>query len=841
MEIKTDDYEKLGAFYLGREYDPGASALRDSLVLYDSKDLVTHGVVLGMTGSGKTGLCLSLLEEAAIDNIPAIIIDPKGDLPNLLLTFPELRPGDFRPWINEDDAARKGQTADAYAAAQADLWRRGLAEWGQSGARISAFRERTDMVVYTPGSNAGIPVSILSSLDAPPFEVVDDGELFGDRIESTVSSLLALIGVSADPLQSREHILLSTIFGTHWRKGEDLTLARLVQEIQTPPFGQVGVVDLESFMPEKKRVELAMGMNSLLAAPGFQAWLSGVSLDISKLLYTPEGKARLAIFSIAHLGDAERMFFVSLLLNQMVGWMRLQSGTTSLRALLYMDEVFGYLPPTANPPSKKPMLTLLKQGRAFGVGVLLATQNPVDLDYKALSNMGTWWLGRLQTERDKARVLDGLEGAAAAQQHGFNRAEMDRLLSGLGNRVFLMNNAHEDHPVVMQVRWCLSYLRGPLTRTQIKSLMDPRREALVPAAASPAMANGVTGRPVSVAAAAAPASQGGVPVTGTAASPHARPAVAKAIREYFLPVVGPHAAGHPVVGVPHVVRAAEIGFVDAKKGLNWKHKVIVLDPLSAGQTAFDLPGTIILEGSGVEAWAAAPDPATTAWRPVPAFAMQAAAYKPLKSEFADWCYTNQGLPLMFAEELNTWSRPGESEGAFRARLGQAARETRDRAVEELRAKYARKAAPLEERLRRAEAAVEKEKDQQKGAWIQTAATIGGSVLGALLGRKGAGLVRRSSTTATVRQASSAWKQQGDVGRAQDTVAAIHQQLDALDTECAAEMQALQATLDPASLPLRRETISPLKKNIVVTAIGLAWLPYFQVSESALEPAWEANR
>ena len=824
MEIKTEDYEKLGAFYLGRGYDPGAQALQDSLVLYDSKDLVTHGVVLGMTGSGKTGLCLSLLEEAAMDNIPAIIIDPKGDLPNLLLTFPELRGEDFRPWINEEDATRRGQTPDEFAAAQAALWKKGLGEWGQSGERIAALRAKTDMVVYTPGSNAGIPVSILSSLDAPPFEVVDDAEVFGDRIESTVSSLLALIGVNADPLQSREHILLSTIFGTHWRAGESLTLARLVQEIQTPPFGQVGVVDLESFYPEKKRLELAMSMNSLLAAPGFQTWLSGVPLDISKILHTPEGKPRLAIFSIAHLGDAERMFFVSLLLNQMVGWMRMQSGTTSLRAMLYMDEIFGYLPPTANPPSKKPMLTLLKQARAFGVGVLLATQNPVDLDYKALSNMGTWWLGRLQTERDKARVLDGLEGAAAAQNHGFNRAEMDRMLSGLGNRVFLMNNAHEDHPVVMHVRWCLSYLRGPLTRTQIKSLMDPRREALVPKTAAGAASPERAAAPVAAAAASA--------ATGR------RPALAKAIPEWFLPANRADAAGQPLVAVPHVLRAAEIVFADAKKGLNSRKKVTLLSPLTPGQSAFDWTSPLRLDDRGREAFSAQPEPGVAEWRPLPSFALQAPAYKPLKDEFVDWCYGHEGVDLMHAEALDAWSLPGETEGQFRARLAQASREARDAAVAALRSKYAKKAAPLEERLRRAEATVVKEKQEQQGAWIQTAASIGGSVLGALLGRKKSGLLGRAASTTTVRQASSAWKQQGDVGRAQDTVAAIQQQLDALDAECSAEMDALAAKLDAATVPLTRGTAMPLKKNIAVTAIGIAWLPYRGAEGGALEPAWK---
>ena len=825
MDIKNSDYEKPGSFYLGRGYDPVAQEMQDSLVLYDSKDLVTHGVVLGMTGSGKTGLCLSILEEAAMDGVPAIIIDPKGDLANLLLTFPGLRGEDFRPWINEEDASRVGQTPDEFAAAQAALWQRGLGEWGQDGSRLAAMREKVEMVVFTPGSNAGIPVSILSSLEAPAVEVIDDEEVFGDRVESTVSSLLALIGVNADPLQSREHIFLSTLFGWHWRNGESLSLARLVQEIQTPPFGQVGVVDLEAFFPAKKRADLAMSMNGLLAAPGFQAWLTGVPLDVGAILHSPAGRPRLAIFSIAHLGEAERMFFVSLLLNQMIGWMRTQSGTTSLRALLYMDEVFGFLPPTASPPSKKPMLTLLKQARAYGVGVLLATQNPVDLDYKALSNIGTWWLGRLQTERDKARVLDGLEGAASAQEHGFNRVEMDRMLSGLGNRVFLMNNTHEDHPVVMQVRWCMSYLRGPLTRTQIKALMDPVRATFMP----PASSAGAAARPQN--RGAGPAA-GGSAAVGPDASPP-RPVLAGSIDEFFMAASQSNPQARPVVAVPHVLRAAEIVFSDPKKSLNGKKKFLLLDPLAPGLTGFDWSSPVRLEEWGPAHFSTQPGPGVAEYRPLPAFALQASAYTALKAGFIDHCFASEGMELLYSDVLDAWSQPGESEGAFRARLAQISREARDEAVQALRTKYARKAAPLEERLRRSEAAVAREKEQQKGAWVQTAATLGGSVLGALFGRKKVSI----ASAATVRQASSAWKQQGDVGRAEDTVAAVRQQLEALDAECSAEITALAAKLDAMTTPLKQQTVAPLKKNIAVTAVGVAWVPFFQVSATELEPAW----
>ena len=417
------DYEKLGEFYLGKEYDLANQQLRDNLILYDSKDLVTHAVCVGMTGSGKTGLCLALLEEAAIDSVPAILIDPKGDLANLLLTFPNLRGEDFLPWINEEDAAKKGLSPQDYANKQAATWLGGLADWGQSPDRIKVLRDKVEMTIYTPGSNAGLPMSILKSFAAPGQAVMEDGELLRERISTTVTSLLGLLGIDADPIQSREHILISNILDRAWKNGQDLDLAALIGLIQTPPMTKIGVLDLDAFYPAKDRFALVMALNNLLASPGFSAWLEGEPLDVGRMLYSPSGKPKMSIVSIAHLSDAERMFFVSLLLNQTLGWMRQQSGTTSLRAILYMDEIFGYFPPTANPPSKQPLLTLLKQARAFGLGIVLATQNPVDLDYKGLSNAGTWFIGRLQTDRDKQRVLDGLEGAAVSASGGYDRGE----------------------------------------------------------------------------------------------------------------------------------------------------------------------------------------------------------------------------------------------------------------------------------------------------------------------------------------------------------------------------------------------------------------------------------
>ncbi|MEM6798580.1 MAG: DUF87 domain-containing protein [Planctomycetota bacterium] len=481
------DPDSRNHFYLGRDHDLATGETDAASPLhYSSKDLTTHAVCVGMTGSGKTGLCLSLIEEAALDGVPVIAIDPKGDLGNLLLAFPDLEPADFRPWVDPSTAARKGLSPDEYAEKTSELWKNGLAGWDEGPDRIRRYNDACERLIFTPGASHGLPITVLKSFDAPPEEVREDRDAFGERVSSAVSGLLALLGIDADPVRSEEHILLSNLLKHAWERGQDLSVADLIGEIFEPPFDKVGVLPLEQFYPAKERAKLAMELNNLLASPSFSGWMQGQPLNIKQLLHNPRlpdgtgGKPRLSIISIAHLDESQRMFFVTILLNEVLAWMRTQPGTGSLRALLYMDEVFGYFPPIGNPPSKQPMLTLLKQARAFGLGVVLATQNPVDLDYKGLSNCGTWFLGRLQTERDKARVIEGLEGASAQAGSSFDKRAMEATLAALGSRVFLMNNVHEDAPRVFHTRWAMSYLCGPLSRGQIETLMDPVRDKFAP-------------------------------------------------------------------------------------------------------------------------------------------------------------------------------------------------------------------------------------------------------------------------------------------------------------------------------------------------------------------------
>ena len=792
------DFEKLGLFYLGRTLDPATLAPRAEPLLYDARDLVTHAVIVGMTGSGKTGLGIGILEEAAIDGVPAVIIDPKGDLANLLLTFPELRPEDFLPWVKEEDAARKGISRDELAAAEAKKWREGLAAWGEDGERIRRLREAAEVAVFTPGSDVGRPISILASFGAPPAEVVADGDLFRDRVETTATSLLALLGVDADPLRSREHILLSSLLDVAWRAGRSYDLPGLIADIQKPPIAKIGVLDVETFFPAQDRFALALRLNNLLAAPGFDVWLRGEPLAFDHLLYGAGGKPRLAVVSIAHLSDAERMFLVALLLNEAVAWMRSRSGSSSLRALLYMDEVFGYLPPVANPPSKKPMLTLLKQARAFGFGVVLATQNPVDLDYKALSNIGTWFLGRLQTERDKARVLDGLEGASAASGSAFDRATMDRLLSGLKARVFLLHNVHEDAPELMETRWALSYLAGPLDRAQLRRLTGPGA-APGPAVAAP---------PPPPAVAAAPAS-----------AVANRPLLPPEIVQVFLPARGSLAGA--LSYRPALLGIGRVHLESPKHGLAQVIEASRLAPLAESGA---LDWLAAADCDVAEADLEAEPLAGATFGALPARAQKKESFAKWEKDFADALYRTVGVDLLRSARLDTLSKAGESERDFRIRLADVARQARDQERVKIEARYAPKVQQIEERERRALARVEQEKQQASSKQLDTVISVGATVLGALFGR------RRLSTTTLTRAASSArsasrtLKESRDVGLAEETVEAVRAQRATLEAEIQNALAELAGRFDPAVETLETISVKPKKSDVEVRRVVLAWVP-----------------
>ena len=840
------DFEKLGAFYLGKVFDLAKNQLTDELVMYDARDLTTHAVCVGMTGSGKTGLCLDLLEEAAIDHVPALLIDPKGDITNLLLTFPDLLPEDFQPWVNVDDARRKGLSVEEFAGAQAALWRKGLAEWGQDGQRIRMLRDTADFVIYTPGSDAGIPISIMHSFEAPPLSWDTDAELLRERIQGTVSALLGLVGIDADPVRSREHILLSNIFEHHWRNGENLDLPKIILAIQNPPIRQLGVFDVDTFFPQKDRFGLAMTINNIIASPSFQSWLQGQPLDIPSFFSTPDGRTRHSIFYIAHLSDAERMFFVTMLLNQLITWIRTQPGTTSLRALLYMDEIFGFFPPISNPPSKKPLLTLMKQARAFGVGVVLTTQNPADLDYKGLTNAGTWFIGRLQAERDKERLLDGLVTASAEAGQALNRSEIAQLISKLGNRVFLLHNVHEDAPVVFQTRWAMSYLRGPLTRSQVRELMAGRSAEIAPAP-KPATPLEVRATPTAVpeTAVATPVAPAPVAPTRAAATPVATasgymstpPLLPDGVQQVFLPLrKGASSAVAEVeesAGPRVEVKQRQLLYIPALLGVGRVHYVKQAAAYSVNEAeefaflAQPPEGLGIVRWENAQALSLSARDLLTASEPdalfdsIPETLNEARELTAQRKSLEDHLYRASTLTLQYSPATKLYSRYGEPDREFKMRLHQAAREARDAEVDKLRAKYASRINTLEDRLRRAQATLTKKEADARARKQDALISAGETVFNLFSGR-------RRSVSAAVNKVTRSATVKHDIEAAEEQVEAVQADLLNMQEELKVQTEEITANWERALGDLEEVAIKPRRTDVNVALFALAWAPHWQI-------------
>ena len=806
IETPTD-IEGLGVFYLGRKIDADGGAAGGSPLLIDARRFTTHAVCVGMTGSGKTGLLIDLIEEAAIDGIPTLVIDPKGDLANVLLSFPGLAPADFLPWVEADAAKRDGITVEELAERTAKKWSDGLAASGQSAERIRRLHESVDMAVYTPGSRTGRPLAMLESLDPPDADVLDDAEARRERIESLVSGILALVGIDTEPGKSREHVLLSTIIDSMWRSGQKLDFGALVRAIPSPPIERVGFLDLENFYPAGDRFQLASKLNTVAAAPGFEAWLEGDPLDVGRLLWTPAGKPRVAVVSIAHLSDAQRMAFVTLLAGQTVAWMRSQGGTSSLKAMFLMDEVFGYLPPTANPPSKTPILTLLKQARAYGLGIVLATQNPVDLDYKGLSNAGTWFLGRLQTARDKARVLDGLEGAASSAGKSFDRAKVDRLLSGLEQRMFLLHSVHDDEETVFQSRWTMAYLRGPLLREEIRRLTQAATSQTTPTMAASA-------QPAPFGGGAASADRDTRPAGG------ARPLLPPGVREVFL--APRHAI--PLDGVVHyrpsILGRGRVRFAKAAARIDINREVFCLAPASdsLGESAWEQADQYA-DPPEVE-----PAPRTGTFASLPSALAGPKGYASLATALKGHLGRTSRLVLWAAHEVDAVSRPDESEADFRVRIAQKVREWRDAEIDRVRDRNAAKLASLTDRIDRARQKVERERAEAKNKSMQTYVSIGSAVLGALLGRKAATSTNIGRAATSMRSASRSARQQADVVHAEESLATLEERRQVIEDEVAAELERIRLESSPERIQLDEIEIPARKTDIAVDDVVLAWVP-----------------
>lgn len=808
-------------FFFGRAYDlKTKQANPDQPIYYDPSDLTTHGVITGMTGSGKTGLGIILLEEAALQGIPAILVDPKGDLTNHLLHFPDLLPSDFKPWVDEDAARREGKTLEQASEEAAASWSKGLSDWGIGKERIQKLVDKVDYAIYTPGSDSGIPVSILASLKCPEIPWETNKEILRERIASTVTALLELIGMKdIDPVRSREHILLANIFETAWSTGADLNLESLILQTQTPPFEKLGVFPLSKFYPERDRFELAMLLNNFLAAPAFQTWLEGQALDIASLLYTPAGKPRHSIFYLAHLADAERMFFITLLYSAIETWMRTQSGSSNLRALVYFDEIVGYLPPVANPPSKPIILRMLKQARAFGVGLVVATQNPIDLDYKALSNAGTWMIGKLQTDQDKQRLLDGLESLSS----GLDRAYFDKTISALGKRVFLLHNVHAKAPVVFTTRWAMNYLTGPVTRTKLADL-----NKMVGAGITQAISN--------ISSQTATSSVAGshdqkIKVSGNTPGMATQPALASSVQVFFMDTnrsLGdaideirdqlPDSPSSP----SYLYRPALLG--QAK--VYYADRTYNVDQESTVTARIDR-----LERRGLVRWeeylSDPVDMKEIKSAPLPNASFTSLTYpvddestiQELSKDFIEWIYRSRTIKLQYNDTLKLVGKPDESPADFRQRCTDEIQKQLDAESAKIKTKYAKQRESLQLKIKKETLELEQDKKELNQRRLEEAGKGFENVM-KLLGSRKASL----STSLTKRRMTSNAK--GDVKESEEVIATYQKQLEDLDGLYNQEVEAVKDRITQSIGTVREVTIAPLKKNILTDMFGVVWLPYY---------------
>ncbi|WP_353662242.1 DUF87 domain-containing protein [Hydrogenimonas sp. SS33] len=781
-------FEKLGIFYLGRDVDPDTLATTDHPTLVKSDTFTTHAAIIGMTGSGKTGLGIDLLEEAAIDNIPVIAIDPKGDMGNLCLAFDDLSPDAFLPWV-EEEARHKGEEPKAYAKKIAEMWKKGIESFDQTPERIRRFKEH-DTTIFTPGSEAGVSVNVLGSLDAPGPETLEDADALASAIGSTVTSLLALVGIDADPLESREYILIAQILKKGWTEGAAMDIGTLIAQIINPPFSKIGVLPLESFYPPAERFKLASRFNNVLASPTFESWLKGDTLDIDNLMYDKKGKSKIAVFSIAHLSDAERMFFVTLLLNKILGWMRRQSGTGRLRALVYMDEIYGYFPPSKNPPSKTPMMLMLKQARAFGIGMVLSTQNPVDLDYKGLSNIGTWFIGKLQTRQDIAKVVDGLAGQA---EEGLPKEQIADIIRTLPKRTFFLKSAHIPGIHLFQTRWVLSYLKGPMKKRDIARCMASKKGS---ERAEPAQTPAAPKR--------APATK------AEAATP--RPILSAKIPQTFdIPAAG------DTLYLPVLHLKAEIRYFNATRGIDEQEEVCLDVPLDAGDEAPDFDRAETCES----------DPATLPKSPadacgfaaLPSFVADARSLKPVEKAFSDRLYASKRLTLYRCRPLKAESQPHESLERFKQRLQEILEEKKSEAAQKLQSRYEKKFQTLESRRQRALQKLQKEQEDVSSKTTESIIDAGLAIFGSLFGSKRSAA---SKVGQALKKGRRVLDEKADVQRAQEALEAVEEKIDALKAELEEKLDALDDTYTLDAYPIDTFFIKPRRSDIRVAPALLWW-------------------
>jgi hypothetical protein len=843
--------EQSGTFYLGQRVQRNGELLADAPLLYDTRDLTTHAVCVGMTGCGKTGLGIVLIEEAALNGIPTLVVDPKGDMANLLLAFPDLRPDDFGPWVDVEGARRRGVALDQYVQEVAQSWQNGLTRWGIDGARIARFKQSAEFVIYTPGSDAGRSVSILQSLQAPSMDWDRDAETLRETIASTVSALLALVGVESDPVTGREHILLATIIEQAWRAGQDMDLAQLIVQVQKPAFDRLGVLPLEVFYPEGDRMGLTLALNGLLASPRFAAWMGGDPLSIDTLLRATDGRPKISIFSLSHLDEPERFFFVTLLLEKVRAWLRLQQGTPDLRAMLYFDELYGFMPPhPANPPTKSLLLTLLKQARSQGMGLVLATQNPMDLDYKGLSNAGTWFVGKLQTSNDRQRVLEGLSGASLEAGVALDRSALGDYISALDARTFLLHNVHGDGETLFRSRHTMSYLRGPLTRVQIRELAG---EPDAPPAAQAKPAMHVAQQPLPVAeqavamgeepavavstvAPAAPSSEAEPAPSIEDHLPETPPVLPSGIRQYFMPVQVP---------LEWAVRNAESG----GRMIIYQDKALVYRPALFGRAQVRIDSTKhnihdrVVVSRVVEVpeddpfidWNARPlavevgeldsRPAQEArFAPLPAPLSDTRRLKASEKDFEEYVYRETSLELPYHTLLKLTARPDETPSQFRRRCYQEIGEKRDAEVNKLEKSYQTKVDRLEARIRREERELEQDEAEFEARKREELISAGESVLNMLRRRRQSRMLSTASRRRRLTEQSRA-----EVEESLEAIDDLENQIEVLLEDLERDRSEVQSRWAEAADDIETIMVRPTKSNIYVEEWGIVWVPYWDIA------------
>ncbi|AXX90084.1 hypothetical protein CKA55_04285 [Arcobacter suis] len=779
----TFDYENLKLFYIGKEK---TNEQIFAPLVYKNKDLTTHAAIIGMTGSGKTGLGISLLEEAAIDNIPSIIIDPKGDMGNLLLTFPNLQGSDFEPWIEEQDALNNSLSVPELALKTAQTWKNGLEADFQNQERIQKLKDSADFTIYTPGSASGVQISILSSFKAPSIEVLEDNELLISFINSTVSSILSLID-EKDDSSSKEFILISTIFMNSYTNQKDLSLEELITYIVTPPFSKVGIFDLETFFPQNERLKLALKLNTIIANPSFKSWIEGEPLDISNLLYDESGKAKVSIFSIAHLNDSQRMFFVSLLLNQMVSWMRRQEGTTSLKALLYMDEIFGYFPPNANPPSKQPMLTLLKQARSFGVGIILSTQNPVDIDYKGLANIGTWFIGRLQTKQDKEKVIDGLSSAVEGK---IDKSEMENLLSNLEKRTFIMKNINEDGIKIFQTRWTLSYLKGPITKEQIKFLMSNKTANSVSKTELPKTKVETTNRQNS-----------------------AKPLIPNILEQKYL--YTSQSESYYLQG--YLVFKCSVHFSDTSKNIDLTNELNYKFYLQKEASNVNFEELEEFKENSFET----NERINSNYYETPIFIQNEKELKQIQKDFINFIYRTNKLSLFKNDALKIISKQNESLTDFKIRIQDRLNEKIDEQIESLQLKFSKTNDSIDDKLNKLFDKLEKEQLQANTTTTDAIISIGTSLLGAFFG-KSTTASTLGKVASSARGATKILKEKSDVKYVESEIQQLQIEKEELQKTLENEISKINEENKISNFQIEEIFIKPKRTDIFNIKLELLW-------------------